>query len=72
MLTSDSMSIPENSLDAGIQGRSTSISIVVPGRVQNSSGSGSAFEQSSGSGLIGFLSFRKLRVFGFIGMGTQS
>ena len=35
---------------------------VVPGRVQNSSGSGSAFEQSSGSGLIGFLFFRKLRV----------
>ena len=34
----------------------------MPGRVQKSSGSGPAFEQSSGSGLIGFLFFRKLRV----------
>ena len=51
--------------------------LLVPGRVQKSSGSGSAFEQSSGSGLIGFLFFRKLRVrvyrvwdpnFGFSGL----
>ena len=30
---------------------------VVPGRARKSSGSGSLFEQSSGSGLIGFVNF---------------
>ena len=44
---------------------------LVPGRVRNSSGSGLAFRQSSGSGFVGFANFCKLRVrvsrFGFIG-----
>ena len=34
----------------------------MPGRVQNSSGSGLHFLQSSGSGLIGFAFFSNLRV----------
>ena len=34
----------------------------MPGRVQNSSGSGSAFGKSSGSGLIGFAFSSKVRV----------
>ena len=47
------------------------------GRVQNSSGSGLLFGQSSGSGLIGFANFNKVRVrvyrvlllnFGFSGL----
>ena len=45
----------------------------MPGQVQNSSGSGSAFRKSSGSGLIGFdrvcigLHFLAKFGFGFIG-----
>ena len=51
--------------------------LVVLGRVQNSSGSGLHFWQSSGSGLIGFANFSKVRVrvyrvsflnFGFSGL----
>ena len=50
---------------------------LVLGRVQNSSGSGLHFRQSSGSGLIGFANFSKVRVrvyrvlvlnFGFSGL----
>ena len=50
---------------------------VVPGQVQNSSGSGSAFRKSSGSGLTGFAFSSKVRVrvyrvsilkFGFSGL----
>ena len=50
---------------------------LVLGRVQNSSGSGLLFGQSSGSGLIGFANFNKVRVrvyrvlvlnFGFSGL----
>ena len=53
------------------------IANVVLGRVQNSSGSGLHFWQSSGSGLIGFANFSKVRVrvyrvsflnFGFSGL----
>ena len=53
------------------------ITILVPGQVQNSSGSGSAFGKSSGSGLIGFAFSSKVRVrvyrvsilkFGFSGL----
>ena len=45
--------------------------LIVLGRVRNSSGSGLAFWQSSGSGFVGFDDFCKVRVrvyrFGFIG-----
>ena len=51
--------------------------VLVPGRVHNSSGSGSGFGKSSGSGLIGFANFSKVLVrvhrvsflrFGFSGL----
>ena len=49
--------------------------VVVLGRVQNSLGSGLLFGKSSGSGLIGFANFSKVRVyrvlflnFGFSGL----